>query len=58
MVLSSKQGKTLKNWVEGLADEAYYPCTVLIKHREGSQKLFAKHDLYHSDRVELLFRDV
>ena len=29
--------------------------TVLIKHREGGQKLFAKHDLYHSDRAELLF---
>ena len=31
---------------------------MLIKHREGGQKLFAKHDLYNSDSVELLFQDI
>ena len=32
--------------------------TVLVKHREGGQKIFAKHDLYHSDRVDLLLQDI
>ena len=26
MWMDSKQGYTLKNWVEGLSDESYYPC--------------------------------
>ena len=31
---------------------------MLTKHREGGQKLFAKYDLFHSDRVELLCQDI
>ena len=29
MDMISKQGYALKNWVEGLSDEAYYPCRAL-----------------------------
>ena len=40
--MCSKQGYTLKNWVEGVSDEAFYLCTVVEFIREGVTKLFQK----------------